>query len=91
MTARTTVRLPEELLKQAKRKAVEEGRTLAALIEEGLRLVVSRQGKSRSSTRNNPPVSTAKGGLLPGIDLTSFSAFEEAEDLASLARLQRRK
>ena len=42
MNERTTVRLPAELLKRAKRKAVAEGRTLTALIEEGLRLLKQR-------------------------------------------------
>ena len=38
---RTTVRLPQDLLKRAKRKAAAEGRTLTSLIEDGLRMVVS--------------------------------------------------
>ena len=35
MSKRTTVRLPEDLLKRAKRKAAAEGRTLTSLIEKG--------------------------------------------------------
>jgi hypothetical protein len=89
MSERTTVRLPEELLKRAKRKAAAEGRTLTSLIEDGLRLVTAEQKTARPVKRTLPPVSKAKGGLLPGIDLTSYSAFEEAEDLAHLARLRR--
>jgi hypothetical protein len=88
MTERTTVRLPEELLRRAKRKAAEEGRTLTALIEDGLRLVTADKKTTRPATRIMARVSTAKGGLLPGVDLTSYSAFEEAEDLAHLARLK---
>jgi CopG antitoxin of type II toxin-antitoxin system len=91
MSERTTVRLPEELLKRAKRKAAAEGRTLTSLIEDGLRLVTAEQKTTRPVRRILPPVSKAKGGLLPGIDLTSFSAFEEAEDLAYLARRRRSK
>jgi hypothetical protein len=91
MSERTTVRLPEELLKRAKRKAAAEGRTLTSLIEDGLRLVTAERKTTRPVKRTLPPVSKAKGGLLPGIDLTSFSAFEEAEDLAYLARLRRSK
>ena len=41
MIKRTTVRLPAELLRKAKRKADAEGRTLTALMEDGLRYVVS--------------------------------------------------
>ena len=36
MTERTTVRLPEDLLNRARRKAVAEGRTLTSLIQDGL-------------------------------------------------------
>ena len=91
MTDRTTVRLPEDLLRRAKRKASEEGRTLTSLIEEGLRQVITEARPKRSSKRLLPRISKAKGGLLPGVDLTSFSAFEEAEDLANFARLKRLK
>ena len=88
MTERTTVRLPDELLALAKGKAMAEGRTLTSLIEEGLRLVTT-QKKTPPRKRLQPRVSKAKGTLLPGVDLTSFSAFEEAEDLEQLTRLQR--
>ena len=91
MSERTTVRLPEELLRRAKRKAAEEGRTLTALIEDGLRLVTANKKSAQPVTRKMPRVSTAKGGLLPGVDLTSYSAFEEAEDLAYFARLKQSK
>jgi hypothetical protein len=91
MSERTTVRLPEELLRRAKRRAAEQGRTLTALIEDGLRLVVAEKKPARPAKRIMPRVSSAKGGLLPGVDLTSFSAFEEAEDLAYFARLKQSK
>jgi len=88
MSVRTTVRLPEELLRRAKRKAAAEGRTLTALIEEGLRRIIAAKA---SVKRTLPPVSKAKGGLLPGVDLTSFSKLEEADDLEYLARIKRFK
>ena len=50
MSERTTVRLPADLLIRAKRKAAAEGRTLTALIEDGLRLVVAENRKSRKTT-----------------------------------------
>ena len=45
MIERTTVRLPQDLLNRAKRKALAERRTLTSLIEEGLRLVVQQRRK----------------------------------------------
>jgi hypothetical protein len=84
MTERTTVRLPPELLARAKLKAAAEGRTLTALIEEGLRWVVSE--KSEPKPRVVLRVSKAKGGLAPGI--SSLREAEELEDLEYVRRLR---
>jgi hypothetical protein len=84
MTERTTVRLPEELLHRAKRKAAAEGRTLTSLIEQGLRLVVSDKSKPRSAKHSDPPVSRARGGLRHGIDWENLSSLvQEMDDLES--------
>ena len=91
MVARTTVRLPEELLNRAKRKAAAEGRTLTSLIEDGLRLVVAENRKGIKSKRVLPRVSKASGGLMPGIDLDSLSRFEEMDDLDYARRMKRFK
>ena len=66
MIERTTVRLPSDLLDKARRKAAEENRTLTALIEEGLRVVVAeKKGKPRPA--GPLPVSSATGGFQAGI------------------------
>jgi hypothetical protein len=78
---RTTVRLPQDLLNRAKRKAAAEGRTLTSLIEDGLRAVVDARSKPVRRRRVVLPVSKATGGLLPGVDLTRFSDYQEMEDL----------
>ncbi|HEY7300312.1 MAG TPA: ribbon-helix-helix protein, CopG family [Xanthobacteraceae bacterium] len=70
MSERTTVRLPEELLRRAKRKAAAEGRNLTSLIEEGLRAVTAEPRKQIPRKRVLPPVSKEVGGLMPGIDLS---------------------
>lgn len=88
MIARTTVRLAPELLARAKRKAAKEGRTLTALIEDGLRIVTSEE-KPKKQERVLPRVSTATGGLQPGIDLTSFSDYQSLEDLEYAERLNK--
>jgi hypothetical protein len=86
MTERTTVRLPDDLIRRAKRKASAEGRTLTALIEEGLRRVVNERPEPSKPRRVLPPVSTATGGLMPGIDLDDMSAIQEIEDLEYVKR-----
>jgi hypothetical protein len=91
MTERTTVRLPEELLKRAKRKAAAEGRTLTSLITDGLQHVVSEPRRAAKHGRVLPRVSKAKGGPMPGIDLSSFSNLQEMEDLDRVDRMKRLK
>ena len=91
MTERTTVRLPADLLQRAKRKAAAEGRTLTALIADGLRIVTAdRRGGSRPK-RVMPRVSKAKGGTLPGIDLSDSAALQGLEDLNGIRRLRQAK
>jgi hypothetical protein len=84
---RTTVRLPEELLDRARRKAAAEGTTLTALIEEGLRAVVARKPKG-AAKRLLPRISKATGGTLPGIDITDSAAIQEMEDLEYVERMK---
>jgi hypothetical protein len=88
MVERTTVRLPEELMRRAKRKAVHDGRSLTSLLEEGLRRVLEEQSSAPKAKRVLPPVSTATGGLLPGIDLNNSAALQELEDLEYVKRLR---
>jgi hypothetical protein len=59
---RTTVNIPDSLLKEAKRKALDEGRTVTDFIVEGLRNSVSR-----GLPRMVLPVSVQSGGLKPGV------------------------
>ena len=86
MTERTTVRLPEDLVRQAKRKAAAEGRSMTALIEDGLRRVLNERGAR--SKRVLSPVSAATGGLMPGIDLNDTAALQDIEDLERFASLK---
>lgn len=88
MTERTTVRLPEDLVRRAKSKAVREGRTVTSLIEEGLRRVLDDRSSAIKAKRVMPRVSTATGGLMPGIDLDNSAALQEMEDLEYMKRLR---
>jgi hypothetical protein len=60
---RTTLNIPDQLIKAAKRRALEEGRTLTDLLVEGLRGRLARNLPAKAL-----PVSAAAGGLLPGVD-----------------------
>jgi hypothetical protein len=84
----TTVRLPAALITRAKREAAAEGRSLTALIGDGLRRVVNDRAPAEAAKRIMPPVSTATGGLMPGIDLNETAALQEPEDRDCAARLR---
>lgn len=65
---RTTVRLDQHLLAQAKKRAAETGRTLTSVLEEALR--ESLQRRTRASRRAPVKLRTVKGsGVHPGVDL----------------------
>lgn len=88
MIQRTTVRLPSELLRRAKRKAADEGRTLTALIADGLQRVVAERKPAKPAKRVLPRVSTAAGGPMPGVDISNSAALREMEDLEYVERLK---
>jgi hypothetical protein len=72
---RTTLNLPDDLARRAKRQAVDEGTTLTGLIVEGLR---ARLG--RTPTTGRPPVSEARGGLQPGVNWDELEPADAEEE-----------
>ena len=70
---RTTIRINDRLLAEAKKLAAERGTTLTAVIEDSLRAAISRhEPRVRRSKFRFP---TFKGGgLQPGVDLDDTSA-----------------
>jgi hypothetical protein len=73
---RTTIRLSDDLLRRAKKKAAEQGRTLTSLVEEGLRTILA-ESRTQRRTRVRLPVSKSAGGTLPGVDLNRSSDLED--------------
>lgn len=69
---RTTVRLDERLLAEAKKRAAETGRTLTAVLEDALRETLARRPvRGKKAIR----LKTVKGdGLRPGVDLDDSAA-----------------
>ncbi len=70
------VRLPDDLVARAKRKAAVEGRSLTAVIEDALRRVLEERPPEGRAARVLPPVSAATGGLRSGIDLDDTAALQ---------------
>jgi len=79
MCMRTTVRIKDDLLRQAKKRATHEGRSLTSLIEEGLTLILSPAKVDRGK-RIDLPISKASGGVFPGVDLNRSEGLEEVMD-----------
>lgn len=74
---RTSVEIPDALLRRAKRLAQERGTTLRQLLIDGLRVVVERatpSGRHRMKDR-----SFGEGGLVSGL---SWSDAERIDELA---------
>lgn len=74
---RTTVRLPDDLLKEAKKRAAERGTTLTALLEEALRETLARS-RDREDAGEPVRLTTVGGsGTRPGVDLDDSAALLE--------------
>ena len=70
---RTTIRLDESLLAEAKEVAARTGRTLTSVIEEALRESLAR--RRRQPPRPALSLPTYRGGRLqPGVDLDDTAA-----------------
>jgi len=81
----TTLRMDDELYRQAKARAAALGMSLTRFLEDAIREHLSRQPPRRRGRRIRLPVSTVAGGLAAG-----FSALDEAVTAADLAVDRRR-
>lgn len=76
---RTTIRLDDELLKEAKALAARRGRTLSSLIEDGLREQLLRAEAAPGRDEVELPAWSG-GQLQPGVDLDDNTATRELLD-----------
>ena len=81
----TTLRLDDEIYRQAKAQAAAQGISVTKLVEEALREHLERATAVPPGRRIRLPESTATGGLLP-----EFASLEEAVAAADLAADQLR-
>ncbi|MFN7943546.1 MAG: ribbon-helix-helix protein, CopG family [Thermoanaerobaculia bacterium] len=66
---RTTVRLPDEVLEEAKQYALEHDQSLTELFEEALREHLARRKQLGKQKRRVVLPTFSGGGVLPGVDL----------------------
>jgi len=76
---RTTVRLDDNLLKEAKVRAAEQGITLTQLIDESLRERLTARPR-RSKSEPFRLTTYGKGGTRPGVDLDDNRATRDLMD-----------
>jgi hypothetical protein len=74
---RTTLDLNDELLRQAKERALKEGQPLRAVVEDALRRHLKPRPASRFRLKWGPPV---KGKIQPGVDLSNRSRLLDLMD-----------
>jgi predicted transcriptional regulator len=70
---RTTIRINDELLRKAKKRAAETDRTLTQVVEDALRREVEAGDYTADSETIELP-SDGEGGLQPGVDLDDTSS-----------------
>jgi hypothetical protein len=75
---RTTIRIDDQLLREAKQLAARTGRPLTAVIEDALREVLSRQ--RRSARRTLELTTVAGNGPRPGVDLDDSASLMDLMD-----------
>jgi hypothetical protein len=75
---RTTINIDEAILREAKKRGAEEGKSLTAVVEEALRVYLSR-----STPRGKPfrlRLLTKKGRVVPGVNFADRDALYEFMD-----------
>jgi hypothetical protein len=68
---KTTIELPDDLLIAAKKRAAETRTTLRALMERSLRRELQGEKNQEPHKRRKIRWVTSKGGLPPGLDISS--------------------
>jgi predicted transcriptional regulator len=79
MRARTTVRLPETLMREVKRLAADTDRTITRVIEDALHEALARRASAGRRSRARLPADGA-GGLRPGVDLVDSTSLLDLMD-----------
>jgi hypothetical protein len=89
MHMRTTVDLDQGMLERARKRALEERRTLSAVVSEALAAYLGRKGTKAKQPKFELLVRGRPGARFP--TPAELSAIEEEEDGAALALPRRRR
>ena len=78
---RTTVDIPDALLREAKRRAAQDGKTLGQVVEDALRSSFQRLDAAAPVPVALPTY--GEGGLLPGVDLDDSASLLDVMERGS--------
>jgi hypothetical protein len=81
---RTTIRLDDRLLAEAKQWAAESGWTLTAVFEDALRAALARR-KAATKCERVRLITGGEGGLRPGVDLDNTAELLEIMERSDAA------
>lgn len=76
---RTTINLPDELMLQAKKAALEARTTLTEIIANALREALAKR-RQKKAKRDFRIIASGRGGVFPGVDLDDTSALLDIMD-----------
>jgi len=76
---RTTVRLDDKLLADAKKLAVDTGQTFTQVIEDALRMLLAQRRQKKKAKRVKLHTFTGSG-IQPGVDLSNNAALADLMD-----------
>lgn len=71
---RTTMHLPDDLYRELKRVAADDGRTVTSLVEEALRDQLRRRANVGTDPEPYRVAPVDLGQTLPGVDITNGAA-----------------
>ena len=77
-SVRTTVRLDDDLYREVKARAAREGRTVASVLEDAVRIGMRRP--TAPEAKPFVPLTFGSGGLMPGVDLSDNSSLQDLLD-----------
>ena len=76
---RTTINLPDDLVLQAKKAALDADTTLTEIITNALREALAKR-RRKTPRKKFKIITYGKGGVLPGVDLSNTSALLDIMD-----------
>ena len=77
---RTTIRLDDALLRRAKARAASSGQSLNDFIADAVRAALAARSARSARDVIELPISSARGGLRPGVDINDSAALLDLMD-----------